>query len=71
MNKDIETINKVRKEPYWYKLTQLCGYRERNILKCLCNYETIRKDETYFVVRFTDCNNSYFEYEVNSNRITN
>ena len=66
----IETINKVRKEPYIYKLKQLCGYREKNILKCLCNYETIRKDKTYHVIRFIDDKNNYFDYEVNSNRIT-
>lgn len=55
---------------YIDRIEKIAGYREKEILKNLVTVELKQLDNDYFVLRYYDNNHNYFDFEVNSNRIT-
>lgn len=51
------------------KIENIAGYREKVILEYCNKITLIQDDENYKVFRFYGKNNTFFEYEVESNRI--
>ena len=74
----LRIVNKISKVKFdkilifndiYNKITNIGGYREKNILEKLEHVEEIQKDAKYNVLRFFG-DNSYFDYEINTQRIT-
>lgn len=52
------------------KIEKIAGYRERDILQNLTEVTISQADRTYTVYRFHGIGGAFFDYEINTNRIT-